>query len=123
MSKNTKSKAEPETKVNKLSRKERKKLEHIQYIKERQEQAEWEKEDEDNFGFESQKVAPIASKPAENEGDKKKKNKKRKKNGEKDATIHEVNLNPLIILLFAKLYSMNLIFSRFLNISIGKEEN
>ena len=95
MSKNTKSKAEPETKVNKLSRKERKKLEHIQYIKEKQEQAEWEKEDEDNFGFESQKVAPIASKPAENQGDKKKKNKKRKKNGEKDASIHEVNSNPL----------------------------
>lgn len=90
MSKNTKSKREPEPTTKKLSRKERKNLEYIKYAKERKEIAEWEKEDANNFGFEAQKVAPTTQKPSATTGDKKKKSKNTKKAVEKTTKVQEV---------------------------------
>ena len=90
MSKNTKSKREAESNAKKMSRKERKNLEYVKYAKERKEIAEWEKEDANNFGFESQKEAPTATKTSTVTADKKKKGKKDKKTTDKTVKGHEV---------------------------------
>ncbi len=90
MSKNTKSKREAESNAKKMSRKERKNLEYVKYAKERKEIAEWEKEDANNFGFESQKEAPTATKTSTVAADKKKKGKKDKKTTDKTVKGHEV---------------------------------
>lgn len=78
--------AESETAKNKLSRKERKNMEFIQYAKQKKEQSAWEEEEAKDLAFMQPQPVEAATKTAEAAAaDKKKKTKKKKKPEDKKA--------------------------------------
>lgn len=94
MSKKPKTAApEPESAKNKLTRKERKNMEFIQYAKQKKEQSAWEEEEAKDLAFMQPQPAEAATKTAEaTAADKKKKTKKKKKPEDKkvESTTQEV---------------------------------